>query len=66
MFAQVELFTAFGVGLEPRQAKVFGAALAPILVGATLGVGLLTSGFMKPGYSGLCKLLLPAIAIPED
>jgi hypothetical protein len=56
MFALVLIFVAFGVGLDPRQAKVFGAALAPILVGASLAFGTLASSLIKPGYSGICKL----------
>lgn len=54
-FAQALIFTAFGVGLEPRQGKVFGPALSPILVGLTLGVGTLASSLAKPGYTGMCK-----------
>jgi hypothetical protein len=54
LFAQFLIFTAFGVGLDPRQAKAFGPALAPILVGATLGFATLASSFAKPGYYGNC------------
>ncbi|EMC97689.1 hypothetical protein BAUCODRAFT_147735 [Baudoinia panamericana UAMH 10762] len=53
MFSQALIFTAFGVGLDPRQATVFGPALAPILVGMTLGLGTLASSLAKPGYTGL-------------
>ncbi|KAK5728208.1 hypothetical protein LTR17_012113 [Elasticomyces elasticus] len=52
MFASALIFTAFGVGLDPRQGKVFGPALSPILVGLTLGFSTLASSFVKPGYSG--------------
>lgn len=55
MFAQALIFVAFGVGLDPRQGKVFGAALSPILVGASLALGTLASALIKPGYSGVCK-----------
>lgn len=55
LFAQALLFTAFGVGLDPRQSQVFGAALGPILVGVILGVSTLASGISKPGYTGVCK-----------
>lgn len=55
MFAQALIFVAFGVGLDPRQAKIFGAALAPFLVGLSLGLGTLASAFIKTGYTGLCK-----------
>lgn len=53
MFAQALIFTAFGVGLDPRQAKVFGPALSPVLVGLTLGLGTLASSLAKPGYTGI-------------
>ena len=46
------LFLAFGVGLDPRQASTFGPALAPILVGISLGVLTLASAFTIPGYGG--------------
>lgn len=58
MFSLVLLFIAFGVGLDPRQAKVFGAALAPILVGSSLALGTLASTFAKPGWLGICKSTL--------
>jgi hypothetical protein len=54
LFAQGLIFTAFGVGLDPRQAKVFGPAVSPILVGFTLALGTLSSSFVKPGYTGAC------------
>jgi glycerol uptake facilitator-like aquaporin len=53
MFAQALIFTAFGVGLDPRQRKVFGPALSPVLVGFTLAFGTLASCLAKPGYTGL-------------
>ena len=53
MFSQAMIFLAFGVGLDPRQAKVFGSALAPIFVGATLALGTFSSSLIKPGYSGV-------------
>lgn len=31
-------FLAYGVGLDPRQAKVFGAKYGPVLVGLTVGL----------------------------
>ena len=62
MFAQALIFIAFGVGLDPRQAKVFGPAFAPILVGASLGFGTLASGLAKQGYHGVCKLALIGLA----
>lgn len=56
MFDQAMIFVAFGVGLDPRQGKVFGAALSPILVGASLSLGTLASALLRPGYTGVCKL----------
>jgi glycerol uptake facilitator-like aquaporin len=53
MFAQALIFTAFDVGLDPRQGKVFGPALAPILVGATFGMSTLASALARPGYTGV-------------
>ena len=55
MFAQALIFVAFGVGLDPRQAKVFGAALSPIFVGASLALGTFASALVKEGYTGICK-----------
>ena len=55
MFAQALIFTAFGVGLDPRQAKVFGPAFAPILVGLSLALGTLAGTVAKPGYFGICE-----------
>ena len=46
------LFLAFGVGLDPRQSAIFGPALAPALVGLTLGVLSFGLSFNKPGYGG--------------
>ncbi|KAK1808885.1 hypothetical protein LTR12_016750 [Friedmanniomyces endolithicus] len=53
LFSQALIFTAFGVGLDPRQGKVFGPALSPVLVGFTLGFGTLASSLAKPGYTGI-------------
>ena len=58
MFAQALIFTAFGVGLDPRQAKVIGPALAPFLVGLVVALGTLASGLTTSGYTGVCKSLL--------
>lgn len=46
------IFLAFGVGLDPRQAQVFGPALAPILVAVALGLLTLATAFNVPGYGG--------------
>ncbi|KAH0531367.1 hypothetical protein TsFJ059_000207 [Trichoderma semiorbis] len=46
------LFLSFGVGLDPRQAALFGPRMGPLLVGASLGlVSFATSGII-PGYAG--------------
>ncbi|KAL7786977.1 aquaporin-like protein [Trichoderma ceciliae] len=48
----VLLFLSFGVGLDPRQAALFGPRMGPLLVGASLGlVSFSTSGII-PGYAG--------------
>ena len=57
MFAQCLIFTAFGVGLDPRSAKSLGPALAPVLVGTSLGLGTLASAIAKPGYTGVCEYI---------
>lgn len=66
MFAFVLIFLAFGVGLEPRNAKVYGPAFAPILVGLTLAVGTVASSFIKPGYTGLCKCFRRKVSQQTD
>jgi glycerol uptake facilitator-like aquaporin len=48
----VLLFLSFGVGLDPRQAALYGPRMGPVLVGASLGlVSFATSGII-PGYAG--------------
>ncbi|CAG8094754.1 unnamed protein product [Penicillium olsonii] len=46
------IFTAFGVGLDPRQRSVFGPALGPIFVGITLATCTFVTGFSRVGYTG--------------
>lgn len=46
------IFIAFGVALNPRQERIFGPALAPWLVGLTLGLLSWSSAYEKPGYAG--------------
>ncbi|KAF2158423.1 hypothetical protein M409DRAFT_71658 [Zasmidium cellare ATCC 36951] len=53
VFCQLLIFLAIGVGLDPRQGKVYGPAFGPVLVGITLGFGALTSSLVKPGYTGM-------------
>ncbi|PYI04020.1 MIP transporter [Aspergillus sclerotiicarbonarius CBS 121057] len=46
------IFLSFGVGLDPRQVRVYGAALSPWLVGMVLGVVSLGSAYTREGYAG--------------
>jgi len=46
------IFVAFGVGLDPRQSQVLGAALSPVLVGLTVSLGIFATGFVKEGWYG--------------
>ena len=46
------LVLAFGVGLDPRQAELFGPALGPVLVGLAAGSTALSMAFSRPGYGG--------------
>jgi hypothetical protein len=55
MTAMTLIFWAFGVGLDPRQAPVFGPAVGPFLVGLALAVTSFCGAFVKPGYTGSCK-----------
>ncbi|KAL6857350.1 aquaporin-like protein [Trichoderma novae-zelandiae] len=48
----VLLFLSFGVGLDPRQAALFGPRLGPLLVGASLGLVSFSSSGIIPGYAG--------------
>lgn len=52
MSSMVLVFLAFGVGLDPRQKMVFGAALGPILIGIALGLCTFATGSVKNGYTG--------------
>ena len=47
------LFMSFGVGLDPRQKKVFGPALGPIFVGLVLGIISFGTSFTRRGYNGV-------------
>ena len=44
-------FIAFGVGLDPRQAELYGQ-LGPLLVGTTLGLVSFASAGVASGYTG--------------
>ncbi|TID14643.1 MIP transporter [Venturia nashicola] len=52
MTALTLMFMAFGVGLDPRQAPVFGPVLGPFLVGLALAMTSFCAAFVKPGYTG--------------
>ncbi|KAE8420232.1 MIP transporter [Aspergillus pseudocaelatus] len=52
IFCLVLIFLSFGVGLDPRQGSIYGAALSPFLVGMTLGVVSWGSSFTRAGYAG--------------
>ncbi|PNY27207.1 Aquaporin PIP2-7 [Tolypocladium capitatum] len=46
------LYLAYGVGLDPRQAVLFGPRLGPLLVGASLGLVTFGTSGIAPGYAG--------------
>ncbi|KAF9788490.1 aquaporin-like protein [Thelephora terrestris] len=46
------LFLAYGVGLDPRQAKLFGAKYGPVLVGLIVGVMTSITATIHVGYTG--------------
>ncbi|KAM0519021.1 hypothetical protein ACHAPE_004013 [Trichoderma viride] len=48
----VLLFLAFGVGLDPRQAALFGPRMGPALVGVSLGLVTFATSGIIPGYAG--------------
>ncbi|KAK6531920.1 hypothetical protein TWF694_003083 [Orbilia ellipsospora] len=48
----VLVFIAFGVGLDPRQAQIFGPSLGPIFVGLGAGSVIFSMAFTRPGYGG--------------
>ncbi|KND89902.1 Aquaporin PIP2-7 [Tolypocladium ophioglossoides CBS 100239] len=48
----VLLYLAYGVGLDPRQAVLFGPRLGPLLVGASLGLVTFGTSGIAPGYAG--------------
>lgn len=55
MACLVLIFLAFGVALDPRQAKVFGPAVGPWFVGIALGVVCWATAFTREGYIGASK-----------
>ena len=50
------IFVAFGVALDSRRAKVFGATAGPWFVGIVLGVVSWATAFTREGYSGAGKI----------
>ncbi|PHH87314.1 hypothetical protein CDD83_9041 [Cordyceps sp. RAO-2017] len=48
----VLLYLSYGVGLDPRQAALFGPRLGPLLVGVTLGLVSFSTSGVAPGYAG--------------
>ncbi|ETI24807.1 hypothetical protein G647_04177 [Cladophialophora carrionii CBS 160.54] len=48
----VQLFLAFGLGLDPRNGTAFGPSLAPILIGLSSALTVFVSSFARPGYLG--------------
>lgn len=45
-------FIAFGVGLDPRQQKLFGMFMGPLAVGCAVGLTSFASAGFAPGYTG--------------
>ena len=52
MAAFLNLFLAFGLGLDPRNANTFGPSLAPVLSGISSAITLFAGGIARPGYLG--------------
>ena len=48
----IQLFLAFGLGLDPRNETAFGPSLAPILIGLSAALTLFIGAFARPGYLG--------------
>ncbi|KEY74839.1 hypothetical protein S7711_11047 [Stachybotrys chartarum IBT 7711] len=46
------LYLAYGVGLDPRQAMLFGPKTGPLLVGASVGLIAFANSGAVPGYAG--------------
>lgn len=55
MFSLILIFLSFGVGLDPRQGKIYGAALSPFLVGMVLGTLSWASAYVRRGFAGACE-----------
>lgn len=59
------IFLAFGVALDPRQAKVFGHAVSPWLVGVVLGIVTWGTAFTREGYIGASEYSSFSIEVYE-
>lgn len=46
------VFLCFGVGIEPKQGRIFGAKMAPLLAGGALGLITFSTSGILPGYAG--------------
>jgi glycerol uptake facilitator-like aquaporin len=46
------LFLAYGLGLDPRQAVLWGPRMGPVLVGLALGLVAFATSGIAPGYAG--------------
>ena len=55
IYCLVLIFLSFGVGLDPRQGAIYGAALSPFLVGMVVFVVSWGSAFTRIGYAGACE-----------
>lgn len=55
MACLILIFLAFGVALDPRQAKIFGHATSPWFVGIVLGIVTWGTAWTRDGYIGASK-----------
>jgi len=65
MFTLTLIFVAFGVGLNPRQASIFGRILSPWLIGMILGLLVFCSSFARPGYEGAGETPFPYLSLRD-
>ena len=52
ILTEIPRFLAFGVGLDPREAEMFGPRLGPLFVGCSLGLVSFASSGLVPRYTG--------------
>ncbi|PYI32235.1 aquaporin-like protein [Aspergillus indologenus CBS 114.80] len=55
----IVVWLCFGVALDPRQARVFGPAVGPWLVGVVVGVVTWGTSFTRTGYIGASRFSVP-------